>query len=194
MGYLLFALREILPAAVLLIPFYCVLQRRVHLDMHRIVFYYLISCYLCGVYALVGLPNITYFRFDFSGNLIPFRDMLNGLRSTVQNVLLFVPLGLFLPFLDSKYRELKHTVGFGFFTSLCMELLQIFTYRATDVNDLITNTLGTFLGYVLAGLLMERIPVLEKASLREDKRTVPILFGTAACVMFFLQPFAVMLL
>ena len=35
----------------------------------------------------------------------------------------------------------------GLAVSLGIELLQIFTFRLTDIDDLITNTAGTVLGY-----------------------------------------------
>ncbi len=38
----------------------------------------------------------------------------------------------------------------GFVTSALIELLQLFCFRATDVDDLLMNTLGAFLGYLLA--------------------------------------------
>ena len=183
-----FAMVEILPAAVFLVPLYLLLYRLCFRNLSKTILCFLFAFYLCAVYALVGLPNVTYIRFDLSGNLIPFRDMLTGLRSSVENVLLFVPLGIFLPLLDRRYREVKRTVLSGFCLSLTMELLQIFTYRATDVNDLITNTLGTLLGYFLAKILIRKFP-----EWRWGGREIPVVFGSVFGVMFFLQPFAVAL-
>ena len=40
--------------------------------------------------------------------------------------------------------------------SLAMEVLQLFTFRATDVDDLIMNTLGTLLGYFIGALIVRR--------------------------------------
>lgn len=185
-----FAMVEILPAAVFLVPLYLLLNKVYFHSLPKAALSFLFAFYLCAVYALVGLPNITYIRFDPSGNLIPFRDMLNGLRSTVQNVLLFVPLGIFLPLFGDRFQRMRHTVLFGFGMSLVIEAAQIFTYRATDVNDLITNTVGTLLGFFLGNILWRIIP-LKPAQPCGD---LAIPFGTAACVMFFLQPFVVALL
>lgn len=184
-----FALVEILPAAVLLLPVYAVLWKLYFRDAGKTVLYYILSVYLCAVYALVGLPNVTYIRFELSGNLIPFRDMLYGFRSSVQNVLLFIPLGVLLPLLWERYRKVKNAVFFGFCMSLIIELLQIFTYRATDINDLITNTAGTLIGWCLFAPLRKKIPAAAKG----EKALVPVLVLSAAC-MFFLQPFLTALL
>ena len=185
-----FAMVEILPVAVFLVPLYLLLHKSYFRDLPKTIFCFLFAFYLCAVYALVGLPNITYIRFDLSGNLIPFRDMLKGLRSTIQNILLFVPLGIFLPLFGDGLRRMKNTVLFGFGMSLVIEAAQIFTYRATDINDLVTNTLGTLLGFLLGNILWRVIP--RKPMLKCGDLYIST--GTAVCIMFFLQPFVVALL
>ncbi len=192
MHYILFSLNEILPAAVILIPFYAVLCKVCIHDVRRTILCWIFSAYLCAVYALAGLPNVTYIRFDVSCNLIPFRDMLNGLRSTLQNILLFVPLGIFLPLLWNRYTSIRNTLLFGLGMSLAIELLQIFTYRATDVNDLMTNTLGTLLGFCLAIIPVKKLAGFRNESSNRKKEiwlTVSASFG----VMFFLQPVVLLL-
>ena len=190
MRYLLFALGEVLPAAGILLLTYLVLHRLWFRDVGRTAVCCLFSIYLCVVYTLVGLPNAAYVRFDLNVNLIPFAGFLNGLRDNVLNVLLFVPLGAFLPLLWDRFRRMKRTVLFGFGISLVIEAAQMFTYRATDVNDLITNTLGTLLGFFLGNALRKAIP-LQPAKGRGEQS---IVFGTAVCIMFVLQPFVLRLL
>lgn len=64
------------------------------------------------------------------------------------NVLLFVPLGFALPFICKK-ATLPITVLTGFSLSLIIEFIQFFLGRACETDDLICNTLGALLGYVL---------------------------------------------
>lgn len=184
-----FAMAEILPVVIFLLPLYAVLWKRYFRDVWKTAVCFLFSFYLCAVYALVGLPNTAYIRFDLSGNLVPFRDILYGIRSSIQNVLLFVPLGVFLPLLWERYRMVKNTVFFGFCMSLTIELLQIFAYRATDVNDLITNTAGTLIGWCLFAPIRQKVP----AAAKQEKDLLLVLASSAAG-MFFLQPFLVALL
>lgn len=40
--------------------------------------------------------------------------------------------------------------------SLLIEIIQLFTFRAIDVDDLLMNSLGTLLGYFVAKLLFKR--------------------------------------
>jgi glycopeptide antibiotics resistance protein len=67
--------------------------------------------------------------------------------------LLFIPFGFFLPLLWEQYRPLWKTVSCGFLLSLAIELSQLFNHRISDIDDLLTNTLGAFAGWLLWLLL-----------------------------------------
>lgn len=43
----------------------------------------------------------------------------------------------------------EKTVSIGFLFSLFIEAAQLFSFRATDIDDLLMNTMGTWLGYLL---------------------------------------------
>ena len=134
----------------------------------------------------MGLPCITYIRLDFNYNFVPFLHMFSDYRSSLLNVLLFVPLGFFLPLFWKKFSAFGYTLLFGFCTSLLSELLQIFTFRATDINDLMTNTVGTVLGYLLARVVLKLFPRTEPSARTKD---VFLVCGMTFGVMFFVQPF-----
>ena len=112
----------------------------------------LFTVYLCEMFNVVGIPAIQYLTWDPSVNLIPFGDEKNY-RFFFQigmNAVMFLPFGFLLPVLWQSCRSWKTTTLAGFATSALIELLQLFCFRATDVDDLLMNTLGAFLGYLLA--------------------------------------------
>lgn len=182
---LLFSLAlDFVSAGLILVPAYLVLNRiRLH-SLNRAAAYCVFSFYLVAVYALVGMPCITYIRPGLNLNLIPFAGMIDGLKSTLLNVALFIPLGLLLPLIWNEYRSCRRTVLFGFGMSLAIELLQMLTLRATDINDLMTNTFGTFLGFLLAKLLPGKLPVGETHS-----ADVFAVCAGVFLIMFFIEPF-----
>lgn len=185
MNRILFSCVEVAAAAIFLIPFF-LYSNKVKFQSGKATAVALVfALYLCAVYAIVGLPNVTYFRFDPRFNFIPFRYMFSDF-TTLLNVLLFMPLGFFLPVLRSKFRSFGATVLFGFCMSAFIEILQIFTLRATDINDLMTNTLGTVLGYFIGRLILMVFPQLRLAEDTKEMRTICF---TVLAVMFFLQPF-----
>ena len=84
------------------------------------------------------------------------------------NVAMLFPLGIYLRY---YFRQgFFGTVRWGFLVSLSIELLQLSgllfiyprPYRLFDVDDLITNTLGAALGYLVAPLPMKILPSQEK--------------------------------
>lgn len=171
-------------AAIVLIPVFYLLNQSVR-NPKRSIWYCLTAVYLSGVYAVVDLPTVGYVRFAPNINLEPFAYMFSDFTNSFLNVLLFVPLGILLPLLWKRFKNPFRTVLFGLFVSAVIEFLQLFTYRATDINDLITNTLGTLIGWCLGriSLLFLHIP-----GCSERKRDVYMIIGIAFSVMFFLQP------
>ena len=185
MQILIHTAQEALIALLLLLPVFTLLNRyRIH-NGPRTGMYLAFAAYLCAVYVVVGLPDICYYRFSPNINLEPFLYMFSDKRSTPLNVVLFLPLGFLLPILWADFRSVWKTVFVGLLTSLTIELLQIFTFRATDVNDLMTNTLGTLLGFCF-GRLVQRfaLPGFPEKS-RQD---IPLVFAVPFVIMFFLHP------
>ena len=87
---------------------------------------------------------------------IPFIDP-DGSRASIpdvtQNILLFLPFGA-IGFLSNSNRNMFYIIAvtfLGFLLSLSVEVLQLVTIdRTTSVTDLMTNTVGTFLGALSA--------------------------------------------
>lgn len=95
-------------------------------------------------------------------NLIPFIDFLqmgkfSFIRQVIGNIVMFVPLGFLLPLSFKKCENVKNLIKYSFSTSLTIELLQLIIciflikapYRVWDINDLLLNSFGSLLGYVL---------------------------------------------
>ena len=115
-------------------------------------------------------------------NLIPFYD--NGsvdyrfvLREMWDNVLLFLPYGLYLYLLGCRRLGTGLLLFLG--TSLCFELLQFaFALGVGDITDLITNTLGGALGWTAARLL-----VTGTGRERQMTRALTVLAAAATALM-----------
>ena len=167
------ALIEMLAAAVFIVPALVIENRLCFHSWKRTALYILFGLYLAAVLALVGFPNLTTLRVDF--------------KNACLNVLLFVPLGVLLPVLWGRFRSAKRTVLAGLAVSFAIEFSQIFTFRTTDVNDLITNTAGAALGFLLARRLTCRFSrhVVTGSSARDFY----IVTASVVLIMFFLQPY-----
>lgn len=73
-----------------------------------------------------------------------------ALINLLGNVVMFVPLGLFLPFLFVPLRKLWRAMVTASLLIAAVEITQLFTLVGScDVDDLLLNLLGTALGYGL---------------------------------------------
>ena len=178
---------EILISMLLLIPVFSVLCKTRFHNIKKTILYFVFATYLAAVYLFVGMPTLQFMRFELSLTLTPFLPMIADFKNTILNIILFIPLGIMLPFLWKKYDTLRETLFFGFLMSLAIELLQILTYRATDINDLIANTIGAVLGYFVFRIISCIIPPITKFASRKNEITIVML--SVFAVMFFLQPY-----
>lgn len=68
----------------------------------------------------------------------------------IENILLFIPFGFISPCAFKVFRKPHFCLFAGFFSSLSIELLQLLTRRGFfQIDDIITNTLGMMIGYIL---------------------------------------------
>lgn len=139
----------VVPAIIL---YFCLVKKsgRTQKPLH-IATVFVFCYYLIGILTMTGIGKLK----PFSPNLvfIPFLDMIAGPIDTMLNVILFVPLGFFLPLLYKKYNRISNVALTGFLFSLSIEIVQMFGRGSTDINDLITNTAGACLGYFIYKLL-----------------------------------------
>ena len=112
---------------------------------------------ICMMISLAVIVNLTIVGRSEGGEvvLIPFGTLVKGfaqpnyLRSAFMNILLFSPFGLTLPYIlpDQIRRKVLFTVLAGMLVSVSVEAVQfLFTIGNTELDDVLMNTLGTFLG------------------------------------------------
>ncbi len=125
-----------------------------------------ISYTVFGIY-MVLLAWLILFKFsiNFSEldhirniNFVPFRGsaIINGhvdISEIIYNILVFVPLGVYVSIFKPDWSLLRKALP-GLFISLLFEALQfIFAIGASDITDLLGNTIGGLVGIVVFFLL-----------------------------------------
>jgi glycopeptide antibiotics resistance protein len=94
-----------------------------------------------------------------------------------------------LPFIWENFRKLKNTLIFGFGLTIIIECFQIFTYRTTDINDIITNIMGTMIGWLIVDVIIKRFPQIYKPY--KNSIEIILLSGITFFVVCFVQPLIV---
>lgn len=157
-------------------------------------------------------PYINYIPFSFVKDFIletPFvwNDPSTYLKAILDpsfyvvafNILMFVPLGMYLRYYFKC--SFKKTLLYSFFVSLFFELTQLTglyfiypnPYRLCDVDDLIQNTLGGILGFLIMGAIICFLPTREKID-EEALEMGKKVSGLRRITVFFLDLFLFLIL
>ena len=97
------------------------------------------------------------------------------------NIILFIPLGFLIPVIWNKYNLIKTTIV-GIILSLLIEITQLFNYRSTDINDLLTNLIGTIIGYIIYRIISIKI----RPTNNSINRISPIIYISISIIIMFL--------
>jgi len=128
-------------------------RERTRSAIKHLIAVYIFLFYLMCVYRLTGLVGFVWWlrspliSLDRIG-LIPFAAS-GSIVPELLNILMTIPFGFLLPAIWSELRSLKKIILAGFFLSLTIETMQLFTFRFSTTGDLITNTLGAVIGYLI---------------------------------------------
>ncbi|MCI9076392.1 MAG: VanZ family protein [Dorea sp.] len=154
---------------------------------------YIMMLYIRLVFSVAGIGSI-WDIFAKGGaatlreahiSLIPFQSA--GLFTYCMNIIMFMPLGFLLPYIWKNYRNPLKTALTGLLLSALIEAAQLPTSRLADIDDLMMNTLGAVLGYMVWRAVGRHF-----FNRKEDQRTIslgnsePVIYIVSACVCTFL--------
>ena len=126
-----------------------------------------LSCIVFGVYFIL-LVWLVLFKFATSLsaipsirgiNLIPFyysQETSAHLTEVLYNIIVFIPLGVYVQIFKENWKTATKCMAV-FSTSFLFEAVQfIFAIGASDITDIIGNTLGGIVG-ILFCIMMKKI-------------------------------------
>jgi len=129
-------------------------------NKEQVVLYKELMSLLFIIYVLCLFYVVTFQDVNYStSNFVPFTEMFRydfGSRLFIKNILgnmlLFIPFGFFLGY----YLKLKKPISILLMCLLVsgtIEVTQLIIGRVFDVDDIILNLIGGFIGYILWKLL-----------------------------------------
>ena len=149
-------------------------------SLRKEIFLGVFFLYVVGVLAITVIPlPFTQFRnptandFNVTPVVNTARELLatfkprtrymigHNLKNIFGNLLLLMPLGIFLPMFSVRFYSLKKVLLIAFLCSLTIEIIQYVSkffgsYRSVDIDDVILNTAGAFLGFVIFDKILMR--------------------------------------
>ena len=114
---------------------------------------YVLSIYVCVILRITGIIGQELHFYFSPGNLLGFLSVPFAGASCLMvtlNFLLFVPYGFLCGYVFQETSlHIKHALLLGCASSFCIEVIQAFTGRMTEIDDLLINTAGFVVGYLL---------------------------------------------
>ncbi|MEE1321810.1 MAG: VanZ family protein [Acutalibacteraceae bacterium] len=111
-------------------------------------------------YNLIPFKTIFQFIFGSSDIYSGKAWILNRIVNMIGNIILFFPIGLFLPLVNERFKSFTKTCLFGITVIFLVEIIQYLTGRSADIDDLILNMTGLIAGYfslkILSGIRTNR--------------------------------------
>ena len=116
------------------------------------VFYFLLISEVYGRSSEMQEYHYNLVLFKEIKRFWNYREQLGAFATVTNlfgNVLIFLPFGFFMP-MASKYRSFLSTSFYSLALSLIVEISQLFMkVGCFDVDDLLLNTIGGMLGYIV---------------------------------------------
>lgn len=157
------------------------MKRKLNASIIIYVVYCLILIWLVLFKFTFSLEDFQWLQTGRRVNLIPFYyDIGVGYvhaKEVIMNAIVFVPMGLYLKMLAVSGKK---AILIGAAVSLAFELIQfVFAIGASDITDIMTNTLGTVVGVCLYALLRKVFADKEKTDRFINRMAVValVLFG-----------------
>lgn len=108
------------------------------------------------LYSLILFYVVTFQDVNYgTNNFIPFKEIMRYefgssyfIHNVLGNILLFIPFGFFVSYIVSSKKP-YYIIVITLITSIAIEFTQLLIGRTFDVDDVLLNLIGGFLGYLV---------------------------------------------
>ncbi|WP_339181242.1 VanZ family protein [Paenibacillus sp. FSL R5-0701] len=163
-----YSISSLIVLGPLFILFLLALMLHTRVSKTRYTVRHYVSMLAFAIYML-GVMHFVFFPIDVNigiyANQTPWYQSIQWIPlltadapSFLLNIVLFMPLGFMLPFLKPWIHSMRTAALAGLALSILIEITQLMlrvslgNARSTDLNDIIANTTGSVLGYVILNL------------------------------------------
>lgn len=154
-AYIRLALLFIIAISILYLPLLVILKKKGKSAIRQISYIGLFCSVFLILFATILFVPITFQPENYILNIKPFNwiGTVNSFEQfvveKVPNIMLFIPLGFFIPTVLIKKRKFYQVILISFAMTFSVEFFQYFIGRSSDIDDIITNLLGAMIGYAI---------------------------------------------
>lgn len=158
-AYIRLAFIIIILISILYLPIFFILKKKGKSPIRQLSYIGVFCSFFLIIFATILFVPINFHPEEYILKLNPFNWLENAnsmqqfIVEKVPNIILFVPLGFFIPIVFKRQRKLFKTVLISFSIIFSVEFIQYFIGRSADIVDILANLLGVIIGYVIYKLL-----------------------------------------
>lgn len=122
---------------------------------YKEVIYFGFIIYVLCLFYVVTFQDVSW----ATSNYVPFKEMFRYtigsrmfFKNVVGNMLMFVPLGFFISYI-LKLNKGRYILIFSLIVSLTIECVQAVIGRVFDIDDIILNIIGGYVGFLIFKLI-----------------------------------------
>ena len=139
------------------------------------------------LYSLILFYVVTFQDVNYgTNNFIPFKEIMRYefgssyfIHNVLGNILLFIPFGFFVSYIVSSKKP-YYIIVITLITSIAIEFTQLLIGRTFDVDDVLLNLIGGFLGYLVYLVLQtiyDKLPEILKKTWLKNILLILIIIG-----------------
>ena len=150
---------------LLIVIILIIIKLKSHRNVELAIIHFGFFFYLLHLLEIVFFPlklDSQILDYEFELNLIPFNTIIEMykygikvfIKQVIGNIIIFVPLGFFIPIIYKKFNSFFSILFLGIICSITIELVQgiinnltQFYNKVVDIDDVILNVLGVIVGH-----------------------------------------------
>lgn len=132
-------------------------RKKEHVVLYKEIIMLTMIIYVLMLFQVVTVQDVVSWS---SNNFIPFKEIFRYrfgsrlfFKNIIGNVLLFLPFGLFSSYTLKIHDKARLIVSLTILASITIECVQMAIGRVFDVDDILLNTLGGYVGFLLYKLI-----------------------------------------
>ena len=175
---------------ILIFTVFVVITRITYLIVHKqkFILYRELFMFTALLFAMLLFYVVTFQDVNYgTNNFIPFKEIMRYefgsplfIKNILGNIIMFIPFGLFVAYL-LKTRKVLPTLFITIVTSFIIEYTQLKIGRTFDIDDILLNLIGGFIGYfiyLMFNVFESHLPAFFSTTLFKNILTILLLLIT----------------
>lgn len=177
-----YAMIIIFTVVIITIRLAYLISHNVKFELYRELFMLSFLLYSLILFYVVTFQDVNY----GTNNFIPFKEIMRYefgssffIHNVLGNILLFIPFGFFVSFI-LRSKKPSYILIISIITSFVIEYVQLLIGRTFDVDDILLNIVGGFLGYLvylIIQVIYDKLPNILKKTWVKNLCIILLIIG-----------------